>query len=300
MVESGRRCAVVVNPVKVGPDFRDEVVQTLTGHGWDEPLWLETTVEDPGRGMVAEAVRAGVELVVAAGGDGTVRLVADGLVGTDIVLGVVPAGTGNLLARNLSIPLTESDALQVVVAGHVRRIDLIELSADDGEPEHFAVMAGSGIDSAIMHDADPALKARLGPAAYFFVVGKALGRLPLDATIQIDGHRPRRRNAMLVLIGNVGHLPGGIDLLPAAEAQDGRLHLFVASPRRLIDWLRLAARIVTRRGRERDTVDSWAGERVQITLAEPDNYELDGDVVGSCTTLRARVVPGAVRVCVPQ
>ena len=103
--QSGRRCAVVYNPTKVSDGFRDTLTERLEPAGWTQTLWLETSEDDPGRSMTAEAVAAGVDRVIAAGGDGTVRIVADGLAGSGIVMGLVPAGTGNLLARNLGIPL---------------------------------------------------------------------------------------------------------------------------------------------------------------------------------------------------
>jgi len=289
----------VANPTKVSEDFRSTITDALTQHGWAEPLWLETARDDPGRSMIKTAVEAEVELVIAAGGDGTVRLAVDGLAGTPIILGIVPAGTGNLLARNLSLPLNERGALEVIFAGRTRKIDVVDLTADDRPPESFAVMAGAGIDSAIMTDADPVLKAKLGPAAYFFAVGKAFGRLPMDATIQVDDHRPRHRKAMLVLVGNVGQLPGGIDLLPRAQPDDGRLHIFVASPRSFWQWLRVTARVLTRRARKDDPVDALGGHRVRISMDPPEEYELDGDVLGECRRLEAIVRPGALTVCVP-
>ena len=105
MVETAR-CAVVANPTKLSDADADLVRARLTEAGYPEPLWLETTAEDPGRAMTAEAVEAGVDLVLAAGGDGTIRMVAAGLAGTDVAMAILPAGTGNLLARNLDLPLT--------------------------------------------------------------------------------------------------------------------------------------------------------------------------------------------------
>ena len=229
MSDREHRYAVVVNPIKVGDDFEREVTDTFFANGWGRPLWLETTKEDAGRAMTKQARDAGVETVIVAGGDGTVRLVADGLAGSPVKMGIIPSGTGNLLARNLNLPLDREGALHVILAKQTSPIDLIEITVDAQPPEHFAVMAGAGVDSAIMSDADPRLKAKLGPAAYFFSVGKALGRLPMDARITVDGHRPHHRRAMVVLVGNVGQLVGGIDLMPRA----GRLRRLAARLRRL-------------------------------------------------------------------
>ena len=101
------RAAVVVNPTKLEDDeaFRQSVRQAMGDHGWDEPLWLETTAEDPGLGQAKSAVSAGVELVLACGGDGTVAACAEGVAGTGVGLAIIPLGTGNLLARNIGLPL---------------------------------------------------------------------------------------------------------------------------------------------------------------------------------------------------
>ena len=293
------RCAVVVNPVKVSDQFRDLVTERLAAGGWAEPLWLETSEDDPGRGMTREALAAGVDLVIGAGGDGTVRIVADGMAGSHVPMGVVAAGTANLLARNLELPLTEPEALDVALARQTRDIDLVELSVDGGPGEHFAVMAGIGVDAVIMDEVNPNLKKAVGAAAYFFAAGKALGRLPMRMEISVDGGRRHRRRSMVCLIGNVGRVSGNIVLIPEADVQDGKLDVYVASPHRLTHWVRLVVRIVTRRRQRDDQVDNWQGRRVEVRLAKEDSYQMDGDVAGEGRTLVAEVKPGALRVCLP-
>jgi diacylglycerol kinase (ATP) len=297
-VPTVRRCAVVVNPTKVSADFRTTVTEKLADAGWAEPLWLETSEEDPGRGMTRQALDAGVDLVLGAGGDGTVRIVADGMAGSRVPMGVVAAGTANLLARNLDLPLTEPEAVDVALALQTRDIDLIRLTVDGRTSERFAVIAGVGVDAVIMDEVNPDLKKVVGPVAYFLAAGKALGRLPMRLEIRVDGGRRHRRKAMVCLIGNVGRLPG-ITLLPDAEAHDGLLDVYVASPRRITHWFKLALRMVTRRPQRDDQVDSWQARRVEVRLAETDNYQMDGDVAGECRTLVAEVQPGALRVCIP-
>ncbi len=297
MDSAQRRCAVIVNPTKVSDGFADLMRDAADQQGW-ELLWLETTEDDPGRGMAREALDAGVDRVVAAGGDGTVRIVADALAGSGTVLGLMPAGTGNLLARNLGLPLTEPEAIEITLGDHTRPIDLIKLVVDGGEPTHFAVMAGVGIDAMIMEETNPALKAKVGSAAYFMAAGKAIGRLPMSIRVKVDQHHTHRRTTMLALIANVSQLTAGITLIPGAEPDDGRLDIYVASPHRVTHWLRILVRLITRRGHRGDQVDQWSGRRVSVQLAKPDNYQLDGDVIGECRSLVAEVVPGALTVCV--
>ena len=104
-----RRAAVIYNPAKVTDwiTFRRHVEYELKSRGWDRALWLETTIEDHGRAMTEQAVRENVDLVLGAGGDGTIRVICSGLADTGIPFGLIPAGTGNLLARNIGIPLDE-------------------------------------------------------------------------------------------------------------------------------------------------------------------------------------------------
>jgi len=293
------RCAVIYNPTKISDKFLILVEEGLQRKGWGNTLWLETSVEDPGGAITRQAVAAQVDLVIAAGGDGTIRYVADGLAHTGIPLGLVPAGTGNLLARNLNLPLEEVEAIEVALGGQVRQVDLVKITVDDRAPEHFAVMAGIGIDAVIMGETDEGLKDKVGSAAYFVAAAKALGRLPVRMTVQLDGSRSIRRHAMLCVIGNVGTLRGNLTLIPGASPDDGLLDLYIASPRRFRHWAKLALRLLTRRPKKDDQVDQHTGKRVRIMINGKDNYQLDGDVLGESTILDAEIQPGALAICVP-
>jgi diacylglycerol kinase (ATP) len=294
-----RRCAVIYNPTKISDKFRALVEEGVQRKGWGNTLWLETSVEDPGGAVTRQAVAAHVDLVIAAGGDGTIRAVADALAHTGIPLGLIPAGTGNLLARNLDLPLEEVDAIEVALSGQIRQVDLVKIIVDDRAPEHFAVMAGIGIDAVIMDETDEGLKDKVGSAAYFVAAAKALGRLPVRMTVQLDGNRPVQRRAMLCVIGNVGTLRGNLTLIPGARPDDGLLDVYIASPRRFRHWVKIALRLITRRAKKDDQVDQHTGTRVRIKIHGKDNYQLDGDVIAEATTLDAEIQPAALAICVP-
>jgi diacylglycerol kinase (ATP) len=294
-----RRCAVIYNPTKVSDKFHALVEDSLQRNGWGNTLWLETSADDPGRAMTKQAVAEHVDLVIGAGGDGTIRHVADTLAHTGIPMGLVPAGTGNLLARNLDLPLEELDAIEVALGGQVRQIDLVKITVDNRAPEHFAVMAGIGIDAMIMDETADDLKDTVGSAAYFVAAAKALGRLPIRLMVQLDSNRPVRRHAMLCVIGNVGTLRGNIVLIPGASPDDGLLDVYIASPRRFRHWIKVALRLLTRRAKKDDQVDQYTGKTVRITIDGKDNYQLDGDVIGESTTLNAEIQPGALAICIP-
>ena len=157
------RSAVIVNPNRVeGLDELRALIETrLADAGWPVPAWLETTAEDPGTGQARQAVEDGAEVVFVSGGDGTVRACIEGLVGTDAALAVLPGGTGNLLAGNLGIPPRPEDGIRLALDRGRRALDVGEV---DGQA--FAVMAGMGLDAAMMEDAPTALKAKAGPLAY--------------------------------------------------------------------------------------------------------------------------------------
>lgn len=289
---------MIFNPVKVSPQFRERATAILDRSGWGDVLWLETSQEDPGQGRAAEALQADVDRVIVAGGDGTVRAVAEGLAGSGTPLGIVPAGTANLLDYNLGLPRTEEPAIEVAAAGSVRKIDLVKITVDGDRTQHFAVMAGAGLDAMIMDEVSSDLKKTIGTAAYFLAAGKALGRLPMSMRVRVDDRQIKHHKAMMVLIGNVGGIPPNIDLIPGAVADDGLLDVMVASPRRLRDWFKIIGRMLIRRQRKDDALELRRGRKVEITLKKPESYQLDGDVEGEFSHLVAEIDPGALTVVV--
>ena len=297
-----KRCAVIVNPAKVTDwtTFRRHVEYQVKTRGWQRPLWLETTEEDPGRAMARQAVEEGVDLVLGAGGDGTIRVVCSALAGTGIPFGLIPAGTGNLLARNLGIPLDEAAALDVAFNGLNKPIDLVKVTFDDQASDHFAVMAGIGLDAMIIQGTHPELKKAVGSAAYFLSAAQHAKHPALNTTIEMDDGPPMKRRAHVIVIGNVGYLQANIQLIPDAKADDGLLDVVIASPRGLRDWVRLTTQVLIRRHRPDDQLDRLTGRRVKITVDHPDHYQMDGDTVGECTSLVAEVQPGALLLRVPR
>ena len=296
------RAAVIVNPVKVtdGAGFKRKVTKALDSRGYDAPLWLETTEDDAGHAMAKQAVTEGVDLVLVAGGDGTVRVVCAQLARTAIPVAVLPAGTGNLLARNLGIPLDLDEALYRLLDGRDRRIDLVAVQGDELDTELFAVMAGLGFDAAIIDDAPPELKRRLGWPAYLVSAVKNINHPVVKVTITMDDEEPVQRRAKTVVIGNVGHLQANIPLLPDAEPDDGALDVVVFAPRRITQWPRLFIRVMTRRRRTDVYLERFRGQRVEIVASEDVRRQLDGDAIGSGRTIIAEVQPGVLVVRVPD
>ncbi|MDQ3628522.1 MAG: phosphatase PAP2 family protein [Actinomycetota bacterium] len=296
------RLAVIVNPVKVGDvtAFRALVRDAAAAHGWDEPLWFETTLEDPGTGMAEAALAADVEMVLVAGGDGTVRVVCTELARTGVSIGVVPLGTGNLLARNLGIPLHGLDAVEVALSGQDRAVDAVSLGGDDLHETCFMVMAGLGLDAAIMEGAREHLKARMGWTAYVVSALRQLRYPAMTVEIAVDDRPPVRRRARTVVVGNVGSLQAGIPLLPDARIDDGMLDVVVIAPRRLLGWLPLVARVLARGRRTDERLDRMTGRSVVVRAERVTPRQLDGDPILPGREIRAQVMAGTLLVRVPR
>lgn len=313
-----KRAAVIVNPTKFGDlaPVHQRITAACHAAGWGDPLFYETTVADPGRGQALEAIRDGADLVCSLGGDGTVRSVATGLIGTDTPLGILPAGTGNLLARNLDLPFDHLDtAVTVAITGRNRRIDVGELVVsdpshelvgdrhDDGDASHtatttyhFLVMGGIGMDAAIMAGTNENLKNKVGWPAYLVSGVKHLVSPEFRTTVQIDDEPPLRRRARMIVIGNCGRLLGGLVLMPNARVDDGKLDAVIASPRGVVGWVPVATRIATRQRKGHPTLDHRVGQEITVRTDRPVPVQIDGDVVGTSTSVAATVRPGALTV----
>ena len=172
-----QRVAFVANPSKDGvAEMQERAMRACSIRYLPQPMWFETTEEDPGAGQARQAVAAGADVVVAVGGDGTVRAVAEALAGTDVAMAILPMGTGNLFARNLDLPINDSSALmRAALEGADRAVDVGYMDIERASASHgesgrhiFLVMAGAGIDAEMVAGANPTLKRRLGWMAYFF------------------------------------------------------------------------------------------------------------------------------------
>jgi YegS/Rv2252/BmrU family lipid kinase len=289
------RAAVVVNPVKIPDSFRETVGAAMTEHGWSEPMWLETTPEDPGQGQARAAAAAGVDVVLACGGDGTVTAAAAGLAGTVTPLAVIPLGTGNLLARNLGLPIDLSEALTVALTGRGRRLDTCRANGS-----LFLTMAGLGLDAKMLAGASEPVKKRFGWGAYVVAALRHLRDRPMRVRLRTDTGPPVRRRASGVIVGNVGALQGGVPLLPDAQPDDGLLDVVVLTARSWGSWLAVVLHVLLRRSEATDRVLRRTFAELRIDLDRPHLWELDGEVMGRTRQLVINIQPGALTVRVPS
>jgi YegS/Rv2252/BmrU family lipid kinase len=302
MGERDGRCrvAVVFNPVGAGEHAEQrkrELVQALEAAGAREVLLEETTPEDPGRGAAERAMKERADVVLAAGGDGTVMACVSALAGSGTPLAVLPLGTGNLLANNLGLPGELADAAEVALRGRRRRVDVGAVDDD-----RFVVMSGIGFDAAMLRDTDPSMKSRLGALAYVISGLRQLRRRATDYRIALDDSPPFHRLAQGVLVGNLGRIQGGLEVLPDARPDDGVLDVGVLLTRSLLDWLKLAGRVLARRGRagaDGAPLELFRAQRVEIDCSRPQPIERDGDTTPPRRHLAVQVLPSALTLCVP-
>jgi len=294
--------------------------RVLTGTAEVRVSWHETGEDDPGLGAARGAVEAGADVVLAAGGDGTVRAVAEHLAesGARAELGIIPLGTGNLLARNLGVPLKDlTAAFERALTGEAIPLDIgwARLAVDgetDGKRYAFAVMAGFGIDAHMITETDDDLKDRAGWLAYVESLGRALSASEvIDIRLSGQNLEPSDEQAHTLLIGNCGSLQGGMTLLPDADPSDGELDLLVLSADSIPGWADTMRNLVWDNGLRRllspsssdedeaKSSDSATHRRITeltVELDEPRVFEVDGDALGETSRVEISVQPGAVQV----
>jgi diacylglycerol kinase (ATP) len=290
-----RTVAVVAHQRKTLDGGLDELRRRISDEGVERLLWFEVPKSRKAPKFLRKAAKAKVDLVLVWGGDGMVQRAVDTLAGSKIPLAIIPAGTGNLLAHNLDIPISLADAVHVAFHGRRRRIDLGML---DGE--RFGVMAGVGFDGAMINDADRKMKDRLGKLAYVWTGLRHLDGEPATAKIVVDGTKWFDDEASCVLIGNVSRISGGIKAFDDAKPDDGWLDVGVATAQGALQWARTLGTMAVGRSDHSPFVRTTRARRVDVKLATKMEYELDGGARAKTKHFSAAVAPGAVKICVPR
>jgi diacylglycerol kinase family enzyme len=296
-----QRVAVVVNPTKQADlaGSRSRLDLAVTQLGFSPPQWHLTTPDDHGAVTARRLADEGFGLVLVWGGDGTVKSVARGLLHTPTAIGLLPAGTGNLLARNLDVPLHLAAAVRAAYLGRDRVIDTLAVSLGRGDVRTSLVMTGTGWDAAMM-DVGHQLKRRLGWGAYAVEGVRRLREHPLRLRISVDGGEPQRMYGRSCIVANVGTLVAGLQLLPEAEPDDGLLDVLVLDPTNPLDYARTSWTVIRGQGTEADPARTWLrGREVIITTHASRERQIDGDPVEPGHGFAVRVRPRSLTVRVP-
>ena len=267
----------------------------LSEHGITDPLWREVPRTKFVPKMVAELVHEGVELLFVWGGDGSVQRCIDTVGKAPITLAILPAGTSNLFARNLGIPIDLEEAVRIGLSGRRRRLDVGTVNG-----ERFGTMAGTGFDAVMIRDADAGLKDRLGRFGYVVAGIRGVGRDAVQARVEVDGMDWFKGPATCVLVGNMGDVLGGISAFPDARPDDGRLDVGIITADSVLDWARTLGRTLVGHPATSPFIETTTATRIDVRLKKKLPYELDGGARPAVKRLRFRVHPAAITVCVPE
>ena len=289
------RVAVIAHNRKTLGGGLGELHATLRTYGVDDPLWIEFPKSKKAPAAVREALDSGVDLIFVWGGDGTVQRSIDTMVGSDVPLAILPAGTANLLAANLGIPKDIAKAVDIGLNGIDKRIDTGRING-----EHFAVMAGTGLDALMIRDADRGLKDKLGRAAYVWSGARNVRRDRTPTTINVDGHQWFKGDAGCVLVGNVSDISGGITAFDHASPTDGRLDVAVITADGAIQWARALTRAAVGTTEKSPLVQITTAKKIDVKTKEALPYELDGGARPKTNHLKIKVVSSAVTIRVPR
>jgi diacylglycerol kinase (ATP) len=289
-----KRVAVIAHAGKSMGGGLEELRQELGESGVSDPMWSEVPKSRYARERVEKALAEGAETIFVWGGDGMVQRCVDVLAGSEARLAILPAGTANLFASNLGIPDDIGEAVRVGLDGRERKLDLGKMNG-----EHFAVMAGAGLDARMIKDADGGPKDRYGRLAYIWAASKNLRVEPFKARIEVNGDLWYKGDASCLLVGNVGALFGGLEAFDSASPEDGQLELGVTRAESVGEWARTVARTAIGSAADSPFVQATKAERIDVELGRKVLYELDGGERKEVKRLKVKVKPAALTVMVP-
>ncbi|MEV0387404.1 diacylglycerol kinase family protein [Nonomuraea sp. NPDC050643] len=286
--------AVVAHRKKTLGAGLDRLRVLITEQDVGELLWYEVPKSKKARKKVRQALKEGADLVFVWGGDGMVQRCADVLAGSGVPMAILPAGTGNLFATNLGLPIDLEETVRIGFHGRRERLDLGLLNG-----EHFAVMAGAGFEAEMIADADGQAKRRLGKLSYVRAAVRHVGGPLVPMTIEVDGTTWFDDQASCLLLGNVGTIAGGIEAFDDARPDDGWLEVGVSTAQGPVQWARVIGRMATGRSEESPFVRITRARKVSARFGAPLTYELDGGEREATTKIDAEAVPGALTICLP-
>lgn len=290
------RFFVIFNPAARGEKSK-RVQQLLASKNSEEVRVAHTARAGDATQLAARAVAEGYHVVVAAGGDGTVNEVVNGLAQSAAALAILPLGTVNVFARELGIPTNLDAAWQVARNGFVRTVDLAVAEAG-GTCRYFAQLAGVGFDARAVRTASWELKKRVGPVSYVWAGLKVLREPPINVDVSVNGNANAARGAA-IFVGNGRFYGGPFKLFPQARLDDGLLDVCVFERCGYLDVLRYGQGILRGVHTRLPDVRYFQAKEFVCHAAAAVPFELDGEDAGDAP-VKFTVVPRALRVIVPK
>lgn len=287
--------AVIAHAAKTLDGGLTQLRSVLADAGFGDPLWYEVAKSRQVPECVRQATKSGADLIFIWGGDGTVRMCVEALAGSGVPIAILPAGTGNLLARNVGVPQDIEKAVAIGLHGDRRVIDTATVNG-----RHFAIMAGGGLDALVMRDASDGVKERLGRVAYLWSGARNLGAKPVKATIDLEGRRFYKGPITCVLFGNMSEVLGGIEVFDGSSADDGMIEMGVVSAKNRTQWVRTLTRAAVGRAESSPFVLTTRGTRMTVAFDRPVAFEVDGSEQKPVRRLKVKVRPGSTTICVPN
>lgn len=285
--------AVIANSKKLAPADHKRLRAAIEDTPFAKVEWLPIRKGSAAKDAAAKAVADGADIVLACGGDGTVRAAAEALVGSDAALAVMPSGTANQFASAMSMPSDAKEILSLLTSGERRTIDTGRCNGMT-----FLVMAGIGFDAAMIDAADDD-KERLGMVAYLRAGAKEVReRKPFPVKVSIDGDKAFDGEASCVLVANIGTLKG-FEAFPDAVPTDGTLDAAVVTASGVRDWAGLMVSAIRHKQHLSGRADLYAGKKMTIKTPKKHRFELDGGVKGETKKLEFEVLPNSLTVCAP-
>lgn len=248
--------------------------------------------------LAKKAVEEDYGIIIAVGGDGTIIEVISGIIGSEVKLGIIPYGTGNMLAANLGIPTNNlSKAINIILKAYTQKIDIGKIN-----DRYFAFMAGCGFDAKIIGEVSREKKKKLGLFAYFLE-----GFLQVFSTkyayfkIKLDNNKIIKVKALTVIIANSGNILGNlVSLAPKASFFDGLLDIIVISPKYINDYISILWKIITKKSyHSGNKITHYQAQDIEIKCKPCLFVQADGDIVGK-TPIKIEVIPAAVEIFVPE
>ena len=247
--------------------------------------------------LAAQGVAQGHDVIVAAGGDGTVNEVVNGIGASGALLGVLPLGTVNVFARELRIPLRLAAAWQVIEQGTTRSLDLAQAEFG-GQRRWFVQLAGIGLDAHAVRSVSWELKKRIGPLSYVWAALKIMRRDHVELAVVADGGAVVQHGAA-VFVGNGRFYGGPFRLFPSAQLDDGKLDVCIFESTHLLSVLRYSLGLLRGAHPELRGVIYFQAAEVTCRAASAVPFQLDGEDAGD-TPVRFTVKPRALRVLAPN